>query len=425
MDNLKLYNHQIKGLEDTKKYNKVAYFWDMGTGKTFMGSEKAMSFGDNILLVCQKSKIDDWKNHFLKYYASKIILYDLTKKEELNQYIKSFEIQGYIKFGVINYDLVFRRNELKKIKNFTLILDESSIIQNEKTSRAKSIMKMNFKNIILLSGTPVSGKYEKLWSQSHLLGWNISKKLFLKQYTITEKMELPNGSFTNKIVGYKNIDRLKKKLRLFGASFMKTEEVIDLPKQNFINVNYDTSIEYELFRKERIIEIDNETLIGDMPLTNMLYQRMLLGISKEKLSTLKDLIDSTNRRIVIFYNFKKELEKIKCVIDRPISIVNGDEKDLSAYENFENSITLVNYQAGAKGLNLQKANILIFYSPTLSCEDYMQSKKRIHRIGQELPCFYYKLIAPNSIESRIYNALERGEDYTNELFIEEEESEIE
>lgn len=417
---LSLYNHQKKGLEDTKNLKKVAYFWDMGTGKTFVGSEKAMSFGDNILLVCQKSKIDDWKKHFLEHYAPKIILYDLTKKEELNQYIKTFKIQPYIKVGVINYDLVFRRSELKKIENFTLILDESSIIQNEKTSRATAILNFNFSNIILLSGTPVSGKYEKLWSQSNLLGWKISKKLFLKHYTITEKFELPNGTFANKIIDYKNIERLKRKLREHGANFLKTEEVIDLPKQMFIDINHSTSKEYEVFRKERIIELDNETLVGDMPLTNMLYQRMLLGISDEKLSTLKDLIDSTNRRIVIFYNFKKELEKIKSIIDRPISVVSGDEKDLLAYENFENSITLVNYQAGAKGLNLQKSNILVFYSPTVSCEDYMQSKKRIHRIGQELPCFYYKLIAPSSIESKIYNALDRGEDYTDYLFKEEE-----
>ena len=281
-------------------------------------------------------------------------------------------------------------------------------------------MKLTYKNLILLSGTPVSGKYEKLWSQSHLLGWPISKKLFLKHYTITEKMELPNGAFANKIVGYKNVERLKKKLRLHGASFMKTEEVIDLPEQTFIDINHATSKEYEIFRKDRIIEINGETLVGDMPLTNMLYQRLLLGISDQKLLALKDLIDSTNRRIVIFYNFKKELEKIKSIIDRPLSIINGEVKDLSAYENYDNSIALVNYQAGAKGLNLQKANILIYYSPTLSCEDYMQSKKRIHRIGQDLPCFYYKLISPGSIEPRIYQALERGEDYTNELFIEEE-----
>lgn len=413
---IKLFKHQIEGLKKTKDFNKVAYFWDMGTGKTFIGSEKMKELNTKCnLVVCQLSKITDWIKHFNRLYH-KYEIYDITDNKELKNFINS----NSLKVGVINYDKIFRRNELNKLKDFTLILDESSIIQNEKTSRAKAIMKLNYKNIILLSGTPVSGKYEKLWSQSHLLGWNISKKLFLKQYTITEKMELPNGSFANKIVGYKNVERLKKKLRSHGASFMKTEEVIDLPEQSFINIYHSTSCEYEIFRKDRIVNIEGETLVGDMTLTNMLYQRMILGISNQKLSSLIDLIDSTNRRIVIFYNFKKEFEKIKSIIDRPLSIINGEIKDLSAYEKFENSITLVNYQAGAKGLNLQKANILVYYSPTLSCEDYMQSKKRIHRIGQELPCFYYKLIAPDSIEPRIYNALERGEDYTNDLFEMEE-----
>ena len=413
---IKLFKHQEDGIEKTKEFNKVAYFWDMGTGKTFMGSEKMKELNNQInLVVCQLSKVNDWIKHFTKLYHNYEV-FNITDNKELKKFINS----NSKRIGVINYDKIFRRNELNKLKDFTLILDESSIIQNENTSRAKAIMKLNYKNIILLSGTPVSGKYEKLWSQSHLLGWEISKKLFLKQYTITEKMELPNGAFANKIIGYKNVERLKKKLTLHGASIMKTVEVIDLPEQSFINIYHSTSSEYEIFRKDRIVNIDGETLIGDMTLTNLLYQRLLLGISDQKLSSLKDLIDSTNRRIVVFYNFKKELEKIKSIIDRPLSIINGDEKDLTAYENYENSITIVNYQAGAKGLNLQKANILVYYSPTLSCEDYMQSKKRIHRIGQELPCFYYKLIAPDSIEPRIYKALERGEDYTNDLFEMEE-----
>lgn len=250
---MKLYEHQRKGLEDTKRFNKVAYFWDMGTGKTFVGSEKAISFRKKILLVCQLSKLNDWKKHFLEYYAPKIVLYDLTKKEELEQYVKT-QCSYYIKVGVINYDKIFRRNELKNLKDFTLMLDESSIIQNENTSRASAILKMNFENIILLSGTPISGKYEKLWSQSHLLGWKISKKLFLKHYTITEKFELPNGNFTNKIVGYKNVERLKRKLREYGANFLKTEEVIDLPKQTFIDINHPTSKDYEIFKKIELLQ---------------------------------------------------------------------------------------------------------------------------------------------------------------------------
>ena len=40
MSNVTLFKHQIKALEDTKGKNRVAYYLDMGLGKTFVGSEK-------------------------------------------------------------------------------------------------------------------------------------------------------------------------------------------------------------------------------------------------------------------------------------------------------------------------------------------------------------------------------------------------
>ena len=51
----------------------------------------------------------------------------------------------------------------------------------------------------------------------------------MKQFVEQEWDEL-NQQY--KIIGYKNVDRLKKKLRQYGAVFMKTEEVFDLPKNN-------------------------------------------------------------------------------------------------------------------------------------------------------------------------------------------------
>ena len=100
-----------------------------------------------------------------------------------------------------------------------------------------------------------------------------------------------------------------------------------------------------------------------------------------------------------------------------IVIINGKTKDLTAYEEHSNSITFVQYQAGAMGLNLQKANKIIYFTPPLSSELFEQSKKRIHRIGQEQPCFYYQLTC--GIESRIYDTLAMRRDYTDELFAKE------
>ena len=103
-------------------------------------------------------------------------------------------------------------------------------------------------------------------------------------------------------------------------------------------------------------------------------------------------------------------------MERPISIINGKEKDLTAYEESADSITFVQYQAGAMGLNLQKANKIIYFSLTDRSELYEQSKKRIHRIGQETTCFYYQLLCPGTIEEDILATLQMRKDYTDELF---------
>ena len=396
----------------------------MGLGKTFTGAEKAVSLKSNILLICQKSKIQDWHEHFLNYYEDSNPC-DLTKVKEKD--LKSFierslmyqNVDWKYSVWIINYELAFRRPELLQLSNFTLMLDESSMIQNETAKRSKFILKLKAKNIILLSGTPTSGKYEKLWSQLHLLGWNISKDLFWKQYVDVEYLD--NEGFPIKVVrGYKNVERLKQKMREYGCRFLKTDEVFDLPQQIFNTVSISTTKDYRKFRKDRVITIQDKELVGDTTLTKMLYERMLCGsYNDEKLNALKDLISSTEDRLIIFYSFNEELRAIEDIcleLDRPLSMVNGQCKDLSIYEEYQNSVTAIQYQAGAMGLNLQKANKIIYFTPTLSSELFEQSKKRIHRLKQERPCFYYLLTCRNSIEEKIYNTLDMRRDYTNELF---------
>lgn len=429
---MELFKHQQDALEQTKDLNRVAYYLDMGLGKTFVGAEKAISLNKDILIVCQKSKIADWKEHFFKYYIDKmkcdesgVWCYDLTSNSGMDMFLHS---RYRIKIGVINYELAWRRQtELLKLHDFTLILDESSLIQNQSAKQSKFILKLNPDNVILLSGTPTAGKYENLWSQLHLLGWKISEDVYNRQYVNWKKINM--GGFIHKIVDknnpYKNVDRLKSKLREHGAVFMKTEECFELPEQTFINKYVPVTKEYKKFMKDCIITVDDNELIGDTTLTKRLYARQLCGqYNKHKLEAFKELVESTNDRLIVFYNFNAELDALKNIVnDRPISEVNGHCKDLTAYEQEDNSITFIQYQAGAMGLNLQKANKIIYFTLTDKCEDWMQSQKRIHRLKQDKPCFYYILMCKDSVEEQVYKSLERGVDFTDELFKEYERNE--
>ena len=409
MSNITLLKHQIDVLERTKNENKVGYFLDMGQfglGKTYVSSEKADSYNLKILVVAQLSKVKDWCEHFEKHYGYDV--YNLTDKNN----IPSFIDVNYKCVAVINYDLIWRRKELLKLKDYTLILDESSLISNETTKRAKFILKMTPTNTILLSGSLCGGKYERLWSQANLIGWNISKKLFYNQYI---DMRLSHDGYPI-ITGYKNVERLKNKLRSNGCVFMKSEEVLNLPTQNFIPVNIPESKEYKKFKKSGIIITKDYELVGDTTLTKLLYSRMLCGHhNADKIKAFKDLVDSTDDRLIVFYNFNDELEVLKSAVeDKPISVINGQTKDLTAYENSDDSVTFVQYQAGALGLNLQKSCKMIYFTPPLSSELFEQSKKRIHRINQTKPCFYYQLTS--GIEKRIYDTLAMRKDFTDFLF---------
>ena len=424
MNTTELYEHQINALNVTKHRNRVAYYLDMGLGKTFVGAEKMHRLNEKVnLVVCQKSKIQDWIEHFTEYYYSDYLIFDLTNK---NQYKYFFDDSIYSNkkselkiIGVINYELAFRRLELKKLKDFTLMLDESSLIQNENAKRSKFILSLEAENVILLSGTPTGGKYEKLWSQMQLLGWNISKALFWKQY-VKYHIDKKQGFPITIVDGYKNVDRLKEKMREYGCVFMKTEDVISLPHQIHQHIKVDATKEYRKFRKNSIVLLPEKELVGDTALTKMLYERQLCGqYNRDKLKAFRDLVESTNDRLIVFYNFTAELQTmIDTIRDLPlkVSVVNGEGTYLEYYEKYNDSITFIQYQAGAMGLNLQKANKIVYFTPPLSSELFEQSKKRIHRVGQERPCFYYYLTCRNSIEEKIYKRLEMRKDYTQKLF---------
>ena len=411
---MKLFDYQEKALALTSDKDNSAFYYDMGLGKTFIGSERLRLYGERVnIIVCQKSKIKDWCEHFKEHYTDYAV-FDLTNKKDM----QAFMIYPIYKcIGIINYELAYRREELRQLKDFTMMLDESSMIKNETAKRTKFILSLKPSHTILLSGTPTDGKYEFLYSQLRLLGWKITKTAYYNRYIKTE-LRSYGGPMFRVVTGYKNVSELKAKLKEYGAVFAKAEEVIKLPEKKFIKEYSTVSSDYKKFMKDRVIKIDDKELTGDSTLSKRLYARMLCSAySKDKISRLIDLVNSTSDRVIIFYNFNTELEALRKVLfDRPISIVNGQVKDLKAYENNDNSVTLIQYQAGAMGLNLQKAYRIIYFSLPERSELFEQSKARICRIGQEKQCYYHIMMCHKSVEEKIYECLLMRKDYTDELF---------
>lgn len=427
-----LFKFQSEALNTVKNEDNALLCWGMGTGKTISSIALAEHWGSEILVcLVLKSTVSQWIEALNEQTDRKVYNgYKKTKKDGIEPFIQCSERKAL----VIGYD-AFKTASSCKLRDYvsknersaTVICDESSLIGHMESARTKAVMKTKSKHKMMLSGTPATGgKMEALLPTMNMLGWKMTKKEFLKQYCdVYEWIDPTRPWLTIPIIrGYRNLDKLREGLKQHGTSFMTMEDAgVELPETSEQTLDISVTSEYKKFMKNSIVTVGGRELIGENALTKMLYARQLCSVyNGEKMSVLKELLmQSGDEPVLVFYNWTAELDTLKKLCDeleRPICTVNGQGKDLRAYEqNRPGTVILAQYQAASMGLNLQKCNICIFYSLCLSYSDYEQAKARIHRIGQNRHCSFYKLICTGSIEEHIMETLEQRQDYTEQLYI--------
>lgn len=398
---MKLFLYQQKVINEFNG-KSCGIYYDMGLGKTFIGSELAIQ-SLPCLIVCQASKVDDWINHINENYPDKSVA---NLRKEKNKHAD---------FYVINYDLLHRRD---LPKNCTLLLDESQYIKNASAKRTKVIMRYKPKRVILLSGTPCGGKYEELYTQLKLLGLNQTKRQFIDEYCIWHKANFGTGFDVMVIDGYKNIDHLKEIMKNLNCDFMTTDEAnIELPEQRFYEREFKKDKFIRELKKDKYTQTpDGIEWVADCTMSEMIAERILCSTSKERLNYFEDTLNSTDKQMVVFYNFNYELSYILEICKRchkSKTIINGENHTIDT----DAEVTIVQYQAGASGLNLQYADTIYYFSLPLSSIDFEQSKKRIHRIGQSRSCLYIIPFTKCAVDDKIYKRLKIRKDYTEQLYL--------
>ena len=225
------------------------------------------------------------------------------------------------------------------------------------------------------------------------------------------------------VQGYKNIDELHAGLEQHGTVFLTMDEAgVELPERIEQKIKQKKTTDYKKFMKNGIITIGDEEIIGDNSLTKMMRARQLCSIyNPDRAAAVEELLlQAGTEPVVVFYNWTAELDILKDICERlkrPISVVNGQGRDLSAYyAGTPGTVVCVQYRAGSMGLNLQNSRICIFFSLCLSYSDYEQAKARVHRIGQKKNCIFYTIICEDSVEEDILYTLAERRDYSEQLF---------
>jgi SNF2 family DNA or RNA helicase len=238
------------------------------------------------------------------------------------------------------------------------------------------------------------------------------------------------------VVGYKNMDKLKKLIAPHTYRVTK-DECLDLPKKlyqkEYVELTKGQRKLYNTLRDELIIEFENgEHLTAALKITQMLRLQQIVGgylptdegsivQIEENNPRMKRIIEiaevNKKTKVIIWARFVAEIKEITKMLAKEYgkqSVVAyyGDVSDddrSEAKRRFQNDkecrFFVGNAQAGGRGLTLHAANIVIYYSNSFSLEQRLQSEDRAHRIGQERNVLYIDFVAPDTLDTKVVESL--------------------
>lgn len=143
----------------------------------------------------------------------------------------------------------------------------------------------------------------------------------------------------------------------------------------------------------------------------------------ERAEALARMLVRERDNYIIFYHWEPELYAIIDALQRAdykYDIYKGELKEYETYRQYESGTghaIVANIASGARTLNRQKWNSVIFYSLPSVYAQYEQAVGRVHRTGQKADgVFITVFLAKSTVDEKVFRALNKGENYTEESF---------
>ena len=421
------------------KSKSVAILAEMGTGKTLIsigiaGYLYLQKEINKLLIVAPLSITKVWEEEFAKFadfeYQAKVLEGSSKKKNEELKNLFGNKLQ----VAIINYESCWRmEKEIADWKPDMIICDESSKIKNPQAKQSKALHRLGkiSKHNIILTGTPVTNTPLDFFSQYKFLDENIFGGSY---YSFRARYAVMGGYGNHQVVGYKNLQELTEKTHKIAFRITK-KEALDLPEQvdttRYVELEPTSRTIYNQVERESYAELEQGEIITRNVLTKLLrlsqitggyitneYTNMAEQISSAKINALEEIVDEcidANKKLVVFARFIPEIDAITKMLNKrkiKYALIRGDVKDRAGeVDKFQNDketkIFIGQLQTTGMGLTLTASDTAVFYSLSYNFADYEQAKARIHRIGQKNTCTYIHLIAKNTIDEKVMEALSK------------------
>ena len=425
-----LFPYQKEGI-NFALFRKTAIIADeMGLGKTIQAIgtavlKKGIFDFRKTLVVCPASLKEQWKKEIEKFSHEKALIIEGFPDERERQYSDNDHF-----FFIVNYETILRDQlALNKAGFDFLILDEAQRIKNFETKTASSIRRLQFKHVLIITGTPIENRLIDIFS----IVSAINPSFFGPLWEFSYQHCLFDPEKHNKINGYYNLQKLNKQLEPILIRREKRKVLDQLPNVQQINVPVNLSplqADYHASYAKGIATIIRKKFLTPYDLQKL----QLLLASMRMVCDSTYLIDEET-------NESPKLEELKYILLEKLDVINSDSKiiifsewvkvhKLIGHILRENNIgftelngsvpvklrgelirkfetnphckIFLSTEAGGSGLNLQVANTLINFELPWNPAKKNQRIGRIDRLGQKSnKLTIFNFITRNSIEQQI------------------------
>jgi SNF2 family DNA or RNA helicase len=379
------------------------------------------------LVICPASVLHNWRREAEKFVPNLkvLVLESGPARHNLRRQIPQHDLI------VTNYALLRRDlDALQKFEFSALILDEAQFIKNPSAQISQSVKQVRADHRLALTGTPLENRLLDLWSIVDFVqpGYIGNQTQFHDVYEPTG----PNAEWEQR----KARRKLSAKLRPLLLRRLKKQVAKDLPDR--IEERRDCELDEaqrklylaELRRsREQVLQTVQEkglarskmhVLAALTRLRQICCHPALVGNDSPsgKTETLFELMEpllAEGQKVLLFSQFVRMLQLLEteCKLRQmPTYLLTGETKNrteiVEAFQTDPNpSMFLLSLRAAGTGLNLTTASYVVLYDPWWNPAVEAQAIDRSHRIGQTRTVNAYRLIAPGTVEEKIWELQQR------------------
>jgi SNF2 family DNA or RNA helicase len=429
------------------KSSGAALLMEMGCGKTLttigiIGRLSAEGKVRKVLIVSPLSIVSVWRDELEKFagfeYTTHILQGSLAKKAAALKQLAAKTLQ----IVIVNYESAWRLEEqLTAYASDMIVADEAHKLKTHNTKQSKAMHRLGMKATyrLLLTGTVITNKAIDVFSQYKFINPAIFGQSFYSFRNRYFNM-VGYGGYTP-VLKFEMESELMEKLHSIAYRTTKTE-CLDLPDTTdsirYVELEPSAQSLYRDLVKDSYTQLAQGGVTATNILTRLLRLSQLTGgflsdddrttnaVSKAKLDTLADILEEAmneEQKVVVIARFIPEIRAIEKLLAKKqikYSLICGGVNDrdvqVSAFQNDAEVRVFVGQIATAGlGITLTAASTMVFYSLDYSMSNFEQTKARIHRVGQKRNCTYLYLIAKNTVDEKVLQALRSKADLAKTL----------